>query len=127
VLAAIENMQAAERAPDTGDTRKDLIAHLEFARRRFDMSLAGTLLVEEAEHPELLERFRKRMMAPRFGRVAAALERGKERGDVRKDLDVQIATEALMGSFLQHYMRSGRPKRGWPHRVVNTLWPAFKR
>src|SRR5205085_3963567 len=32
---------------DTGNARDDLVAHLEFARKRFAMALAGTLIVEE--------------------------------------------------------------------------------
>jgi AcrR family transcriptional regulator len=126
-LAVIENMQRGANAPDTGSTRQDLVAHLEFARRKFDTSLAGTLLVEEGEHPELLQQFRKRMIRPRFGLVTEALERGKERGEVREDLDVDLAAQALLGSFLQHYMTKGRPGRGWAEQVVATLWPAFKR
>jgi AcrR family transcriptional regulator len=125
VLAAIEFMRARVPAPDTGDTRRDLVTHLELARRTFDISLSGTLLVEEREHPELLEQFRERMLAPRFGQIADAFERGKERGEVREDLDVRLAANALMGSFLAHYLAIGRPDRGWPERVVDTLWPAF--
>src|SRR6058998_99580 len=125
VLAAIEFMRAQVPAPDTGDARQDLIAHLELARRTFDISLSGTLLVEEEDHPELLDQFRERMLAPRFAQVAAAFERGKERGEVREDLDVQTAVHALMGSFVVHYLSVGRPKRGWAERVVDTLWPAF--
>src|SRR6266446_2449345 len=49
---AIEFMRAKVPAPDTGDTRQDLVTHLELARRTFDVSLSGTLLVEEEEHPE---------------------------------------------------------------------------
>jgi len=85
----------------------------------------GTLLVEQDKHPELLERFRERMMLPQRDQVAAALERGKERGEVRKDLDVGLAVNALMGSFMHHAIVIGRPKRGWPERVLDTLWPAF--
>jgi Tetracyclin repressor-like, C-terminal domain len=65
------------------------------------------------------------MPAPRFAQIAAAFERGKERGEVRADLDVQSAVHALMGSFLVHYLSVGRPKRGWPERVADALWPAF--
>jgi len=125
VLAAIEFMRAQVPAPDTGDARQDLIAHLELARRTFDISLSGTLLVEEEDHPELLDQFRERMLSPRFAQVAAAFERGKERGEVREDLDIQTAVHALMGSFVVHYLSVGRPKRGWAERVVDTLWPAF--
>ena len=41
------------------------VAHLELARRRFTVSLAGTLIVEERNHPELLQQFRKEMIVPR--------------------------------------------------------------
>jgi AcrR family transcriptional regulator len=125
VLAAIAFMRTRVPAPDTGDTRKDLVMHLEMGRRRFDLSLIGTLLVEEAKHPELLQGFRERMIEPQWDQVAASLERGKERGEVRKDLDSHLAANAVMGSFVHHYLSAGRPKRGWAERVVDTLWPAF--
>ena len=125
VSAAIAHMRVRVAAPDTGSARQDLVEHLERARRIYDMSLMGTLLVEQDKHPELLERFRERMMLPQRDQVAAALERGKERGEVRKDLDVGLAVNALMGSFMHHAIVIGRPKRGWPERVLDTLWPAF--
>ena len=125
VLAAIAFMRARVPAPDTGDTRQDLITHLEMGRRRFDLSLVGTLLVEESKHPELLEGFRERMISPQWDQVAAAFERGKERGDVRKDLDSYLAANALMGSFVARYLSVGRPGPGWAEQVVDMLWPAF--
>jgi AcrR family transcriptional regulator len=125
VSAAIAYMRIRVPAPDTGDTRQDLIEHLERARRIYDMSLMGTLLVEQDKHPELLEKFRERMMLPQRELLAAALERGQKRGEVRSDLDVQLAADAVMGSFMYHAIVLGRPKRGWPERVVETLWPAF--
>ena len=125
VAAVIADKTSRVPPVDTGSTRDDLVAHLEFARRRFAMGLAGTLLVEERKHPELLEQFRDRMIVSRNDQVAAALERGKERGEVRGDLDVTIAVHALFGAFLHEYLSAGRPGRGWAKRVVDTLWPAF--
>lgn len=125
VHAAIEYMRTQAPAPNTGDTRKDLVAHLETARRQFDMSLAGTLLVEQRKHPDLLDRFRKRMIAPRCNEIAEALRRGIARGEVRADLDVDLAAEAVMGSFLFHSLAVGQPQKGWSQRVVAMLWPAF--
>ena len=115
------------RAPlfDTGSTREDLIAHLEFARKRFAMALAGTLLVEQRKHPELLDQFRKGMLIPRRNHLAEALDRGKERGEVRPDLDSVTAAHALLGSFVYHSLAVGRPGRGWSEHVVDELWPAF--
>jgi AcrR family transcriptional regulator len=110
---------------DTDSTRGDLIAHLEFARKRFAMALAGTLIVEERKHPELLKQFRKEMLIPRRNQLAEALDRGKERGEVRSDLDSITAAHALLGSFVFHSLAVGRPARGWPEHVVDELWPAF--
>jgi AcrR family transcriptional regulator len=125
VEAVIAHKSASAAPIDTGSTRGDLVAHLEFARRRFGMGLAGTLLVEERKHPELLERFREGMLAPRRDMVVDALERGKTRGEVRADLDTVTMAHAVIGSFVYHYLVAGRPERGWAERVVDELWPAI--
>jgi AcrR family transcriptional regulator len=125
VAAVLADKQSRAVSIDTGSAREDLIAHLEFARRRFAVELAGTMIVEGREHPELLEAFRRGMLQPRLGDIASALERGKERGEIRRDLDTTVAVHALMGSFLYHRMAEGQPKKGWSEHVVDTLWPAF--
>lgn len=125
VAAVIADKSARVPPVDTGSAREDLIEHLELMRRRFTIRLAGTLLVEEAQHPELLEQFREGMLIPRRAQIAASLERGQERGEVRADLDVQLAAQALVGSFVAHYMMIGRPAKGWSERVVDTLWRGF--
>jgi AcrR family transcriptional regulator len=126
LVAAVLADKASQAPPiDTGSARGDLIAFLEFARRRFAVELAGTMMVEGRKHPELLDGFRRGMLRPRLGAIAAALERGKERGEIRKDLDTEIAVQALMGSFLYARMAEGHPPKGWSERVVDTLWPAF--
>src|SRR5437763_1936158 len=100
VAAVLADKQARSMPIDTGSTRGDLIAHLEFARRRFAIELAGTMIVEGRKHPELLEGFRRGMLQPRLGEIVGALERGKERGEVRPDLDSEVAVHALMGAFM---------------------------
>jgi AcrR family transcriptional regulator len=125
VAAVLADKQAQTQPIDTGSTRGDLIAHLEFARRRFAVELAGTMIVEGRKHPELLEGFRRGMLQPRVADIAAALERGKARGEVRADLDSEVAVHALMGAFMYHRIAEGPPKKGWPEHVVDQLWPAF--
>ena len=73
----------------------------------------------------LLEGFRRGMLQPRLADIVAALERGKERGEVRRDLDSEVAVHALMGAFMYHRIAEGQPKKGWPEHVVDQLWPAF--
>jgi AcrR family transcriptional regulator len=125
VAAVIADKVSRVQPVDTGSARGDVIAHLEVARRRFTVQLAGTLLVEQRNHPELLEQFRAGMLVPRRDQIAASLDRGKARGEVRGDLDTTLAVEALMGSFLYHSLAVGRPAAGWSERVVDTLWPGF--
>ncbi len=125
VAAVLADKQARNAPIDTGSARGDLVAHLEFARRRFAIELAGTMIVEGRKHPELLEGFRRGMLQPRMGDIIAALERGKERGEVRKDLDAEVAVHALMGAFMYHRIAEGQPKKGWSEHVVGTLWAAF--
>jgi len=125
VAAVLSDKQSRTQPIDTGSTRSDLIAHLEFARRRFAVELAGTMIVEGRKHPELLEGFRRGMLQPRISEIVAALERGKERGEVRPDLDSELAVQALMGAFMFHRIAEGQPKKGWSEHVIDQLWPAF--
>src|SRR5947209_18259547 len=125
VAAVLADKQSRTQPIDTGSARDDLIAHLEFARRRFVIELAGTMIVEGRKHPELLDGFRRGMLQPRVGDIVAALERGKERGEVRGDLDSEVAVHALLGAFMYHRIAAGPPKKGWSEHVVDTLWPAF--
>jgi AcrR family transcriptional regulator len=125
VAAVLADKQGRNAPIDTGSARGDLIAHLEFARRRFAIELAGTMIVEGRKHPELLEGFREGMLKPRVGDIVAALERGKGRGEVRKDLDSEVAVHALLGAFMYHRIATGHPKKGWAEHVVDQLWPAF--
>ncbi len=125
VRASMADKRARAATVDTGSARGDLIAYMEFARRRFEVALAGTLLVDGRKNPELLTFFREGMLGPRLADMSAALERGKERGEVRPDLDTTLAVHALMGSFMVHNLAADRPPKGWSQRIVDTLWLGF--
>ena len=125
VAAVLADKQSRTQPIDTGTARGDLIAHLEFARRRFAVELAGTMIVEGRKHPELLDGFRRGMLQPRMADIIVALERGKQRGEVRADLDSEIAVHALMGAFMFYRIAEGQPTKGWAEHVVDQLWPAF--
>jgi AcrR family transcriptional regulator len=127
VSAAIETLRAPVKRSASGDTRRDLIAHLDSIRRNYGMSLAGTLLMEEPYNPRLLQLFRERMVAPQRRMVAETIEHGIERGEIRPDLDVERILDLLLGALFAAVFASGRPRPDWPEAIVDALWPALAR
>jgi AcrR family transcriptional regulator len=125
VLATINHLNTDVPPVDTGSARDDLVTVLDFARLRFDLSVTGTLLTEEREHPELLKAARRQMIVPAIDRFRHVLRAGIERGELRSDLDVDTAAHALLGSFFIRYLERGRPRPGWAEATVDTLWPAL--
>jgi AcrR family transcriptional regulator len=122
IAATLADKQSRAATIDTGSARDDLIAYMEFSRRVFQVSLAGTILVDGEKEPELLQSFREGMLLPRIEEIVAAIERGKARGEVRADADSELAVHALMGSFMFHSLARDRPPPGWSKRVVDLIW-----
>jgi AcrR family transcriptional regulator len=126
VSAAINGLRQPAKRPDSGDARRDLIASLDNVRRNFDMSLAGTLLMEERHDPRLLELFRERMVLPRRAIVREVIARGIEDGQVRPDLDVERTLDLLLGALFSAVLAEGRPRPEWSEQTVDALWPAVR-
>ena len=125
VSAAIDSLRQPAKRPDTGDARQDLIAHVENMRRNFDMSLAGTLLMEEPHDPRLIRLFRERMVVPRRAIIAESIRRGIDRGQIRPGVDVERVLDLIMGALFAAVMAGGRPGPRWSEHLVDALWPAF--
>ncbi|HEX2023806.1 MAG TPA: TetR/AcrR family transcriptional regulator [Acidimicrobiales bacterium] len=125
-VAAIAHLPGIAHPPDTGDTRRDLAGILEDLVRdaeRIGLSLVGTVLAEEPDHPQLLEEWRKHAGGPMVGSIRAVLERGRSRGQVRPDADLGATAELLLGAYVGRYTTAGPPPGGWSRRVVAVLWP----
>lgn len=127
--AAVEHLRISERSPRTGDTRRDLVAQLERVRRFYTqfggMAMVGALLGEEERHPELLARFRERVVSPRREQLRAVLLEGQARGDIGRDLDLDVAVAALVGTFYARSLSGDHFPAGWSEAVIETLWPAL--
>ena len=125
-VAAIAHLPAVADPPDNGDVRRDLIALLDELVRNaagIGLSVLGTVLAEEPHHPELLERWRVRAGMAMADATRAVLERGRSRGQVRSDADIEATVDLLLGAYLGRYTTRGSPPRGWTKRVVGVLWP----
>jgi AcrR family transcriptional regulator len=125
VSAAIDSLRVPSKRPDTGDARRDLVAHVENMRRNFDMSLAGTLLMEEPHNPRLIALFRERMVHPRRQIIRDSIEKGIERGQIRPDLDIERAIDFLLGALFAAFLTQGRPGPDWSQRTVDAIWPGL--
>jgi AcrR family transcriptional regulator len=125
VSAAIDGLRQPAKRPDSGDARRDLVAILDNVRRNFDMSLAGTLLMEERHDPRLLDLFRERMVLPRRAIVRERIARGIEAGQIRPDLDVERILDLLLGALFSAVLAEGRPGPAWSEQTIDALWPAL--
>lgn len=100
----VEAVASLTEPPETvagAGVRDELVALLEAVRRKSDSSLAGKifprLLGASAENPALLARYREQVLEPRRRRFHDALRRGIDEGLVRPDVDVDHATDLLVG------------------------------
>jgi AcrR family transcriptional regulator len=125
VSAAIDTLRDPAKRPNTGDARRDLIAHLDNMRRNFDMALAGTLLMEEPHNPRLIALFRERMVQPRRQIIRDSIDAGIARGQIRPDLDVEPIIDYLLGVLFAAVLSAGRPGTNWPTATIDALWPAL--
>ena len=100
LAAAIVELGGAGPLPDTGSVRQDLqdlLARRVQAARTPRWERCMPALVEaSARHAELAAMV-ARLTAQALGQVETLLRRGIERGELRPDVDPQLAASALMG------------------------------
>jgi AcrR family transcriptional regulator len=114
VTAAIGAAVSEEIAvPDTGSTRADLLALVREAVQLYRGSLAGRLMPNligaMAQRPELARSVREGFLAGRRSALAEVLQRGVERGDLRPDLDLELALDVLGGPLFYRLLVTGGP------------------
>lgn len=127
--AAVADLAAAEPEPDTGTARGDAVAFLRTFQRSYlrpnGPALLGTVLAEEHRTPELVARFRDRLVGPRRARLRRLLERGQARGEVAADADLDAAVSTLVGAVYARHLADGGVPADWPERTVALVWPAL--
>ena len=123
--AALASYRDVGRPEETGDTHDDLVARLRHFRRGverpFGMAMIGSVLAEEHATPELLSLFRERVVEPRRNEVREVLEHAHERGELRKDTDLEAAVNMLIGSYYARYLAGDPFPEEWPEAVVGTV------
>jgi AcrR family transcriptional regulator len=130
LLAALGSLKSPLPDPDTGSVRDDLIAMVTVmsqdavdpARQR-----QFTLLLGEGEkYPKLMARFAETVVEPRRDIMRHALRRGIEAGQIRPDLDIEVAMLTLTGAAMSRGRCEIIPHDGeFAERVVDSLLLGF--
>jgi AcrR family transcriptional regulator len=110
---------------DTGDTRAELLTAVTNAMRAITETPFGpvirALLSQIAINPELGDPFRATVVQGRRDEVGRVIARGVSRGDLRPDVDVDIATELLVGPVYFRLMFGGDLSHDFAERVVDSV------
>jgi AcrR family transcriptional regulator len=114
VTAAIAALVSEEIAiPDTGSTRADLLVLMREAVDLYCGALAGRLMPNligaMAQKPALARSVREGFLAGRRAVLAEVLRRGVERGELRRDLDRELALDVLGGPLFYRLLVTGGP------------------
>jgi AcrR family transcriptional regulator len=111
--------------PETGDTRSELLAAVNNAIRALTETpfgpVARALLSQIAINPALGDPFRTTVVQARRKEVGRVIERGKARGDLRRDADVEVATELLVGPVYFRLMFGGELDGHFAEQIVDSL------
>jgi len=86
--------------PHTGRAREDIRLHMRRLAEAFSGEIGRTvaaLIAEGQADPELAEALRSRWLSVRRAEVRDILELGIERGELRDDIDLEVAVDVLYG------------------------------
>jgi AcrR family transcriptional regulator len=114
---------------DVGDTRAELrlcVIHALHALRDTPFGqVIRTLLSQIAVNPAVGDPFRATVVEARRGEIAKVVRRGIERGDLRPDADVDIATELLVGPVYFRLIFGGDMSDAFADRVADAVYVSF--
>jgi AcrR family transcriptional regulator len=129
-LATLNDDFPANPDPRRG-TRELLLMALHHMNNRDTNTLAGRIMprmmVYSVSQPDLYAEYFDRVIMPRRQWLYAALRQGIERGELRPDLDIEMAIMALIGPVLLQINSSGRrePRADLPEQLMDMLWPGL--
>jgi AcrR family transcriptional regulator len=117
--------------PDTGSAREDLRAQLASVIELYTQTDTGRgirALIAESQHdPSLAQSLRDRFIASRRAEATTVFERGMQRGELRGDLDVGVAIDALYGAIYYRLLVSHAPlDSSCADVLIDQIFPAFQ-
>jgi AcrR family transcriptional regulator len=87
----------------------------------------GNVLSEAERNPALLELVRVHGIAPRVQLLNDTLLHLHKQGALRPDLDLEVISDMVIGSYYSSFIRTGGHDPELPERTVAALWPLISR
>ena len=123
-MEALQAIAFALPDPDTGSLRGDVEAiiafNLEHATRNAAL-LMPRLMVEAADDPDLFAVMQQVLVEPRREVLRTILRRAVERGEMREDVDPEVAIDLLIGPFIYAVLVTGADLQAVAERVPPVL------
>ncbi len=95
------------RFPDTGSVQNDMSVQMRRLIRVFRSKrgkVVAALLAGGQSDPELIEAFRERFLWPRRQNAYQALQRGIDRGELPRGIDLDLVLDALYGPIYMRFL-----------------------
>jgi AcrR family transcriptional regulator len=126
VCAAVGTLSAEIHLPDTGSTRDDLVGLVRQMIRLLTSEPTGRVLPhmagEVTSGSPVGRTYVRTVLEPRRGIIGGAIRRGVERGELRDDLDPELAIDQIIGPVIVRRLLGGpnqTPPRDLAERVVD--------
>lgn len=114
---------------DTDNTHDELLAVVTNPMRAVTETDFGpvikAMLSQIASNPTIGDPFRATVVEARRAEVARVIERGIARGDLRKDVDVAVATELLVGPVYFRLMFGGVLDLAFAEQIVDSVMRGY--
>ena len=124
VAAMIDRLRPPLPESSSGSVADDLVALIEMQRQWVDLHglrIVAAVLLEQDDHPELMERFQQRVVQPSRVAFAAVLKAGVARDELPAGADDPEVIDALIGAY---WARAWAPEgftADWSHRLVEAI------
>jgi AcrR family transcriptional regulator len=133
VAAAVGTLVREVAVPDTGSVRDDVLVLVRQLVRLFRSGEAGGALPrmvgEVASGSALGRAYVEQVILPRRRMAAEAVRRGIARGELREDLDVELAIDQLLGPLIVRRLFAGPSSLSLnlPERIVDAALRGMRR
>lgn len=124
VRAMIDRLEPPLPTPRGRSVRADLVRLVRVGDDWVDqhgLRLVAAVILEQTDHPELLARFRERVVGPARQAFVDVLRGGIARGELRSGADSDEAVDALSSAYWARTWVADSAGRNWVERLVDTV------